>query len=100
MHALALLQQPRPVLLLQLLLHELEVDVRAGVVRLGGVDVDLAVELELDVVGRLLGRGVAREGQAAGLELDLGGGDVRGGDREGYVVALGVGGGGALGPDH
>lgn len=98
-HALALLQQPRPVLLLQLLLPQLEVHVRAGVVRLGGVDVDVAVELELDVVGGLLGLGVAAEGEAAGLEVDLGLGDVGRGDREGDVVVLGVRGGGALGPD-
>ncbi len=99
MHALALLQQPRPVLLLQLLLPQLEVHIRAGVVRLGGVDVDLAVELEFHVVGGFLGLGVAGEGEAAGLEVDLGLGDVGGGDREGDVVALGVGAGGALGPD-
>lgn len=99
MHALALLQQPRPVLLLQLLLPELEVHVGAGVVRLGGVDVDVAVELELDVVGGFLGLGVAGEGEAGGLEVDRGLGDVGGGDREGDVVALGVGAGGALGPD-
>jgi len=99
MHALALLQQPRPVLLLQLLLPQLEVDVRAGVVRLGGVDVDLGIELEFHVVGGLLGLGVAGEGEAAGLQVDLGLGNVGGGDREGDVVALGVGGRGALGPD-
>ena len=81
MHPLALLQQPRPILLLHLLLPQQEVHIRARGLRLGILDVDLAVEFQLDVVGGFLGVGVAGEGEAIGLEVDFRGAHVGRGDR-------------------
>ena len=62
MHFLGLLQQPGPVLLLELLLPEYKLHIARGVMRLALLDVDFAKELELDVVSRLLRVGVAGEG--------------------------------------
>lgn len=66
---------------------------------LGGVD--LAVELELDVVLSLQGARGAGEGEAGGLEveLDLILGDVGDGDGEVDEVLGGVGVGGSLRPE-
>ena len=71
-------------------------------VLLAVLDVDLAVEFQLDMVGRLLGVGVAGEGQGVGLEVEFEGlvGDVGGGDCEVNVITFRVTGGGALGPDN
>ena len=68
---LSLLEQTRPVLLLELLLAQLDLDIARGVVDLAVLDVDLAVEGELEVVGCLLGVGETLEVQAIGLEVQL-----------------------------
>ena len=62
--------------------------------RLGVVNVNLAVELELDVVCCLFSLRVAGEGEGAGGEVDFEGfvRDVGRGDCEVDVVFLGVGG--------
>ena len=102
MHLLAIFEQPRPVLFLGLFFPQHELDVARAVYRLGVFDVDLAVELELDMIRRLLGVGFAGEGQARGVEVDFAvlGRDVRGRDGEVDDVLLRGRGVGALGPEH
>ena len=98
-HPLALLQQARPVLLLELLLPQQEAHVGARGMCLRVIDIDLAVEFELDVIGGFLGFAVASEGKAVGFQVDgrfFGIGCANG---EGNVVFLGVAGGRALGPE-
>ena len=51
------------------------------------------------MVGGFFGFAVAGEGKAGGFQVDFGLGGVRSADGEGDVVLLGVGGGGALGPE-
>lgn len=98
---LGLLEQAGPVLLLELLLLELQLNVLARVVDLALLRVNLAVQLEVEVEVLLQGVGVAVKGQARGLEVELeaGGGDVRDGDGQVDEVLGGVGGAGALGPE-
>jgi len=71
------------------------------VVRLGVLNVDFAVEVEFDMVGCLFGVAVACEGEGGWLEVNLEGfvRDIRGANGEDDVVAFGIGGGGALGPE-
>lgn len=100
-NTLRVLEQPRPVLLLKLLLVKLHLNVLGSVVDLALGGVDLAPELELDVVLLLeSGRG-AGEVEAGGLEVE--GEAILGhvGDRDGKVdEVLGwVGDGGSLGPE-
>ena len=52
---LLVLQQARPVLLLELLLSEDQLDATRRVVDLALLGVDLGVQIKLDVVGSLLG---------------------------------------------
>ena len=99
MHPLALLQQARPVLLLELLLPQQEAHIGARGVRLGVLDIDLAVELELDVIGGFLGFAVASEGEAVGFQVDRGFFGIRCADGEGNVVFLRIASGRALGPE-
>jgi hypothetical protein len=98
---LGLLEQARPVLLLELLLLQLDLDVLGRVVDLALGRVDLGVELEVDVVLALQGPRGAGEGERRGLEVELDAvlGDVR--DRDGQVdeVLLGLRVGRALGPE-
>ena len=44
--------------------------IRARGMRFGVLDIDLAVEFELDVVGSLFRLRAASEGQAGGFEID------------------------------
>lgn len=101
MQPLGLLEQARPVLLLELLLLQLDLDVLGRVVDLALGRVDLGVELEVDVVLALQGPRGAGEGERRGLEVELDAvlGDVR--DRDGQVdeVLLGLRVGRALGPE-
>lgn len=85
MHFLGVFEQTRPVLVIELLLAQLDLDVLGGVVCLALVDVDLGVELKLEVVRLLECIRVARESQALGLELELQvcGRNIR--DRDGQV---------------
>ena len=101
MEPLGLLEQPGPVLLLELLLLQLDLDVLGGVVDLALRGVDLGVELELDVVLALEGPRGAGEGQRRGLQVELDAvlGDVGDGDGEVDEVLLRLGVGGALGPE-
>jgi hypothetical protein len=101
MEPLRLFEQPRPVLLLELLLLQLNLDVLGGVVDLALCGVDLGVELELDVVLALEGPRGAGECQRRGLEVQLDAflGDVGDGDGEVDEVLLRLGIGGALGPE-
>jgi hypothetical protein len=101
MEPLGLLEQPRPVLLLELLLLQLNLDVLGGVVDLALRGVDLGVELELDVVLALEGpRGAGeRQGRGREVQLDAFLGDVGDGDGEVDEVLLRLGIGGALGPE-
>ena len=102
MHLLTLLQQPRPVLLLHLLLPQHELHIPARVIRLGILHVDLPEEFQFHVVRDFFRVAVAGEGQGRGGEVDFRGlgGHIGGGDGEVDVVAGGVRGGGALGPGH
>ena len=101
MDLLGVLEEARPVLLLEFLLVELELNVLAGVVNLGPLGVDLGEELNVELVGLLQGLGVALEGESLGLQvqLEVGRGDVRDGDGEPDEVLLGVRGAGALSPE-
>ncbi len=56
MHLLAVLEQSRPVLLLELLLAQHQLNVAAGVVNLGLLGIDFGVEVEVDGVRYFLGR--------------------------------------------
>jgi hypothetical protein len=56
MHLLAILEQPGPELLLEVLLAQDQLDVAAGVVDFGLVGVDLGEELKLKGICDLLGR--------------------------------------------
>jgi hypothetical protein len=98
---LGLLEQAGPVLLLELLLLELELDVLAGVEGLGLGGVDLGVELDVELVRPLQGVGVTLEGDALGLdvELQVGGGDIGDGDGQVDEVLGSIRGAGALGPE-
>lgn len=98
---LGLLEQAGPVLLLEVLLAQLQLDVARGVVDLGVLGVDLRVELELEVEVALQGVRVALELERGGLEVQrvLVGGDIGGGDGQVDEVLLRVGVGGALGPE-
>lgn len=99
-HLLRSLQQSWPVLLLKLLLAEHNLDVLACVVDLALVWVDLGVEFKLNMVRLLLRRGLAIEGQAGWLqvELEVFWGAIWDGDGEVNVVLRGIGGIGALSP--
>ena len=55
MHLLVALEQAGPVLGLQLLLSQDHLDIGRSVVGLGVVDINLTVELDVKVVGGLLG---------------------------------------------
>jgi hypothetical protein len=98
---LGLLEQAGPVLLAELLLLELELDVLGGVVGLGLLDVNLGVELKLEVVFALQSGGGAGEGEGGGLEveLEIRGGDIGDGDGEVDEVLGGFAGGRALRPE-
>lgn len=71
MHLRLVLQQTRPVLLLEILLSQHHLDVGGGVVCLGVVDVDLGEEVDLEVVGGLFCVRGAGEGQTGGLKVEL-----------------------------
>lgn len=64
-----ILEQTRPVFLLELLLAEHHLDVARRVVDLAVLRVDLAKELELDRIRRFLGRAVPGEVQVRGLQV-------------------------------
>lgn len=102
MNLLGLLEEAGPVLLLEVLLLELELNVLAGVMGLGLIRADLGEELKVELVGLLQRVGVALEGETLGLEVELEVrcGDVRDGDGEPDEVLLGVGRAGALGPEN
>ena len=100
MHALAILQQTRPVLLLELLLPQQEAHIRAGGIRRGVLDIDLAVEVELDVIGGFFGFAVAGEGKAIGFQIDGRFFGIRRADGQADIVLLRVDGGRALSPEN
>lgn len=87
-HLLGILQQPRPVSLVQLLLLQHHLDGARRVVDLAGGRVDGGVQIELDVVVGLFRLAVARKGHALRLhvQLDLGGVDIRHRNRQEDVV--------------
>lgn len=91
-YLLRLLQQAGPVLLLELLLLELELDILGGVVDLALGGVDLGVELEFEGVRPLEGFRVALEGETGGLEIELeiGGRNIGNGDGQVDKVLGGV----------
>lgn len=60
---------------------------------LGVFNIDFGVEFKLDVIGGLLGFGVAGEGEACGLEVNVDFGDIGGGNCEVDDVLFGVAGG-------
>lgn len=101
METLLLLEKTGPVLFLEILLLELDLDVLGGVVDLALGGVDIGIELEVDVVLALERLGGTGEGEGVGLEvqLDVVLRDVR--DRDGQVdeVLAGIGGRGALSPE-
>jgi len=97
-----LLQQTRPVLLLEFLLAQHQLDVPGRVVDLALLWLDLGEEVELDVVGCLFRLRVAGEFEVGGLDVqvDLLWVYIGNGDGEVHVVLLWFAGGGALGPGH
>ena len=99
--SLVLLEESWPVLLLEVLLLELDLDVLGSVVDLALGRVNLGVEFELDVVLALQGARGTGEGQGGGLEVQLQVilGYVRDGDGQVDEVLGGVGVGGALSPE-
>ena len=98
---LGLLEQTGPVLVVELLLAQLELDVPGGVVDLAVLRVDLGVKLKLDVIVALQSVGVTIEGQGGGLQVELEAllGYIGDGDSEIDEVLLRIGAGGALGPE-
>lgn len=100
LHLGSVLEQTRPVFLLELLLAQLHLDVTSGVMRLAVLGVDLAEEGEVEVICALQGFRVALESQGGGLEIELQVlfGYIGNGDGEVDEVLLGVGAGRALGP--
>lgn len=99
--SLVLLEESWPVLLLEVLLLELDLDVLGSVVDLALGRVNLGVEFELDVVLALQGARCTGEGQGGGLEVQLQVilGYVRDGDGQVDEVLGGVRVGGALSPE-
>lgn len=99
---LGLLEKTGPVLLLQLLLAQLDLNVAGGVGNLGVLRVNLAVEFKLEVVVTLQCVGVALElqGRRVEVKLVLVGGNIGDGDGQVDEVLLRVGAGGALGPEN
>lgn len=78
---LALLQQPRPILLHQLLLPQHELHIPSCVVRLALLRVDDTIEIQRDFVGGLLRFAVAFKSDVGVGDGDLGGfGGYVGGD--------------------
>lgn len=98
---LGVLEQPRPVFLLELLLLQLDLDVLAGVVDLALGGVNLGVELELDVVLLLESGGSSGEVECGGLEveLDVVLGHVRDGECQVDKVLFGIGDRRSLSPE-
>jgi hypothetical protein len=98
---LGLFEQAGPVLFLQVLLAQLELDIAGGVVDLGVLRVDLGKEFELELVVALQGIRVTLKLQGGGLEIQLefGGRDIRNGNGQVDEVLLRIGARGALGPE-
>lgn len=99
---LGLLQQAGPVLVLELLLAQLQLDVPGGVVDLAVLRVDLGPELELGVVRALQRVRVAVERQRRRLQVELEAllGHVRYRDGQVDEILLGIGAGGPLCPEN
>lgn len=98
MQLLALLQQTRPIFLLELLLSQHHLDIAIRVIDLALLGVDLRVKLQLDMV-RLIAR-FAREGELARLQIELEIFWLHVGHRDCQVDVIlgGIGGRGALSP--
>lgn len=101
MDLLGILQETRPVLLLQLLLAQHQLNLAVGVVDFAVLGIDLAKQVQGDVVCDTLAGG-AGERDIVGGDSDVGLvlGDVRSLQAHVEVVALGLIGRGALGPSH
>lgn len=101
MNLLGVLQETRPVFLLQLLLAQHQLDLAVSVVDLAVLGINLAEQVQRDVVCYTLARG-AGERDIGGGEVDarLILGDIGGLQAHVEVVTLGLIGGGALGPSH
>ena len=93
------LEQTGPVLLLELLLPQNQLNLTVIVVHLGVLGVDLAVQVEGDIIVNAL-LGVSREGDVGRGDGQLGTGlvDIGGLDVDVQVVALGLSGRRPLGP--
>lgn len=99
MNLLSRLQQTGPVLLLELLLPQNQLNLTVAVVHLGVLRVDLGIQLQLDVIlYALLGGSGERDRGRRDVQLSLGLGDIGRLDVHVEVVALRFRGGGALGP--
>lgn len=101
MNLLVLLEQTGPVLQLQLLLAQNELDLTVGVVGLAVLRVDFAEQVQRDRVGDTLAGGTG-EGDIVGgdAQLSIGLGDIGSLQVHVEVVALGIRVGGALGPGN
>lgn len=99
---LGLLEQAGPVLLLEFLLAELQLDIARGVVDLGVLGVNLGVKLKLEVVVALESLGVTLElkGRSLQVQAELRGRHIGGSDGQVNEVLLRVGAGRALGPEN
>lgn len=101
MDLLGVLQKTRPVLHLQLLLPQNQLNLTVGVVDLAVLGVDLSVEVQGDVVCYALARRSGERDIVGGdLQVGLVLGNVGGLDEDVEVVALGLRVGRALGPGN
>lgn len=101
MNLLAVLQKTGPVLLLQLLLAQHELNLAVGVVDLAVLGINLGEKVQRDVVCYTLAGGAGERDVGGGdVELGLVLGDIGGLEAHVEVVALGVFSGGALGPSN
>lgn len=96
----SILQQTRPVFLLELLLAQLHLDVAGRVVNVARLHINLGVKREFDMVCALEGIRVTVEGQGSGLEVQLQVlfGYIWDGDGQVDEVLRGIGARRALGP--
>ena len=96
------LQQPRPILLLELGLAQDHLDIAVGVVDLALLGVNLGEQIQFDLVRDILGVRVALEGHLRGLDVEfhIFLRDVWNRKREVDIVAGGVRFRAALGPQN
>lgn len=71
MHFLGFLEEARPVLFLQLFLAQYHIDTASRVVLPRVVNINFSIELQVDLVIYVLGRGVTAEGNGSRGKAEL-----------------------------